>query len=87
MRISYEHYVRHEVYTKLRDIQDSDRARILTFIENLAGNPFGGGHYVERDSTGRDCQVRIIGKFAVLHWSDHAEKEIRVVDLIDADTA
>ena len=59
--------------------------RILSFIEGLAANPFVEGDYLERDGTGRECQVRIIGKFGVFYWPDHAEKEVRIVDLIEAD--
>ncbi len=85
MIISYEVYVRHEVYQILRDARRFDRQRILNFIESLADNPFDAGDYVERDSTGRECQVKILGPLAVFYWSDHAEREVRVVDLIEAD--
>ncbi len=85
MKLVYEPYVRHEVYQTLTLVPSSNRQRILNFIEYLAINPFDEGDYTERDSTGRECQVRIIGKFAVYFWADHAEKEVRIVDVIDAD--
>ncbi len=85
MKLVYELYVRHEVYEILSHFRGSSRRRILNFIEYLATNPFDEGDYVERDRSGRECQVRIIGKFAIYYWPDHAEKEVRIVDLIDAD--
>jgi len=83
MKMLYALYVRHEVYQALRSVRGASRDRILSFIEDLAANPFAEGDYVERDGTGRECQVRIIGKLAVYYWPDHAEKEIRIVDLIE----
>ncbi len=85
MKLVYELYVRHEVYETLTLIQSSNRQRILNFIEYLAMNPFDEGDYIERDTTGRECQVKTIGKFALFYWPDHAEKEVRIVDLLDAD--
>ncbi len=85
MKLIYELYVRHEVYQALTLIRGSNRQRILNFIEYLATNPFDEGDYSERDRTGRNCQVRILGKYAVYYWPDHVEKEVRIVDLIDAD--
>ncbi len=63
------------------------RAPDGALLEYLAGNPFDEGDYVASDSSGRECQVRIIGPYALFYWSDHAEKEVRIVDLIDADQA
>lgn len=85
MKLVYEPYVRHEVYQTLALVPGSNRQRILNFIEHLAVNPFDEGDYIERDSVGRECQVKIIGKFAVYFWADHVEKEVRIVDVIDAD--
>ena len=59
--------------------------RIIAFIESLSSDPFQQGDYTETDSAGRNCQVKIIGKHAVYFWADHAVKEVKVVDLIDAD--
>jgi hypothetical protein len=54
-------------------------------LESLPADPFQVGDYSEPDTTGRPCQVKIIGKHAVYFWADHAGKEVRVVDLVDAD--
>jgi len=83
MRIVYTLFVRHEVYQSLRSVRRADRDRILNLIESLAGNPFAEGDYRERDLTGRFCQVSVLGNFAVYYWPDHAEKEIRIVDLAE----
>jgi len=84
MALSYQVFVRHEVYLALQGVRESYRDRILTFIESLAGNPFVEGDQVARDQTGRLHQIKIIGNCAVFYWPDHAEKEVRVIDLIDS---
>ena len=85
MRLVYELYVRHEVYETLSLIRSSSRQRILNFVEYLAQNPFDEGDLAEQDRSGWECQVKIIGKFALYYRADHADKEVRIVDLIDAD--
>jgi hypothetical protein len=85
MQASYELYVRHEFNVALLSASRNYREQITRFIESLAGNPFQTGDYSENDSSGRLCSVKVIGKFAVYFWADHAAKEVRVVDLLDAD--
>ena len=42
------------------------------------------GDYVERDEIGRPIQVLVVGRFALWFWSDHAVKEVKVLDLTSA---
>jgi hypothetical protein len=86
MPSDYELYVRHEVYEMLRMASRSNRRRVIAFLETLPADPFHEGDYNESDQTGRECQVEIVGKYAVYFRVDHAVREVRVVDLIDADT-
>jgi hypothetical protein len=85
MDVSYDLYVRHEVYHALRSLSRSHREVMLSFIESLPANPFRAGDFTETDQAGRPCQVILLGKYALYFWADHAAKEIRVIDLIDAD--
>jgi hypothetical protein len=86
MKLSYEVYVRHEVYQALTIVRGRNRERVLSFIESLANDPFKKGDASEQDSAGRRHQIKIFGKLALYYWPDHAEKEVRIVDLIDADS-
>jgi len=81
----YGLFVRHEVFQAVLTATRTSRMRIIAFIESLSSDPFQQGDYTETDSAGRNCQVKIIGKHAVYFWADHAVKEVKVVDLIDAD--
>ena len=85
MPIIYELYVRHEVNQRLKKIRGKNREKIFRFIESLINDPFQSGDDIEIDRSGREYQVKIIGKYALYYWADHPVKEVKIVDLIDAD--
>jgi mRNA-degrading endonuclease RelE of RelBE toxin-antitoxin system len=62
-----------------------DRERMLSFLEGLAENPFVRGDYEEQDEAGRPIQIKIMGKYAMTYWVDHAVKEVKVTRLELAD--
>ena len=70
-----------EVVVALRACRSSDQRAITRLIEGLADNQFGQGDYVERDDVGRPIQVLIVGRHAVCFWANHADKEVKVLDL------
>lgn len=85
MRLSYEIFVRHEVYQILQGASARDRERICDFIASLADDPFREGDTTTLDEHGRAIQVKMLGRLALLYWADHAAREVRVVDLVNAD--
>ncbi len=85
MPVFYELFIRHEFYGALLATSKSHREKIVNFIESLAADSFQTGDYAENDSSGRPCFVKITGKYAIFFWADHATKEVRIVDLVDAD--
>ena len=69
MQADYALYIRREVYAVVGASSRAARDKIIAFIESLPVNPFQSGDYSETDSTGRDCQVKIIGKTGWLTYS------------------
>jgi hypothetical protein len=86
MATEYSLYVRHEVYSLLQTIKKQPRARILRFLDNLQHNPYQHGDYEAISPESRPIQVKIIGSFALLFGADHAVSEVKVVDLVPADS-
>jgi mRNA-degrading endonuclease RelE of RelBE toxin-antitoxin system len=84
MKLSYEVFVRHEVYQILQRIGADDRERFCDFVESLADDPFRTGDATTSDDTGRVVQAKVLGRFVLFYWADHAAKEVRVVDLSHA---
>ena len=62
-----------------------DRELILKFLETLANDPWKRGDYQESDDVGRPLQIKIVGKFALTYWADHAVKEVKVTKIEKAD--
>ena len=85
MKLSYDVFIRHEVYRALQGASAHDQERVLNFIESLAGNPFREGDATIPDEHGRAVQVKLLGRLVLFYWADHADKEVRVVDLTHAD--
>ncbi|PWU18771.1 MAG: hypothetical protein C5B50_08210 [Verrucomicrobia bacterium] len=61
------------------------RRRIMQFIDSLGADPFQKGDFSEADDVGRTVQVRIIDRFAVIFWADHAVSEVKVTHIKSAD--
>ncbi|HEY5296385.1 MAG TPA: hypothetical protein VIK59_00510 [Verrucomicrobiae bacterium] len=63
----------------------AQRERLMKFICSLADNPDAPGDFSEKDNVGRPVQVKIIGRYAVTFWADHAVSEIKVTHIKPAD--
>lgn len=61
------------------------KSKILAFFRELKDNPFLESHLQETDTFGTIFDIYIIGKFAIYYFVDHANKEIKVLDLVSAD--
>ena len=62
-----------------------NRNRMLSFLDSLCADPFQKGDYEERDETDRPVQIKVIGKYALTFWADHAVREVKVVRIGGAD--
>lgn len=77
----YRVFIAAEVIAFLKTCPHREQLLITRLFEELAGDPFRDGEYVERDDTSRPIQVKIIGRYAVFFWADHPVKEVKIVDL------
>lgn len=57
----------------------------MRFISSLAENPFVTGDFSEKDEAGRTVQVKVLGRFAITFWADHAASEVKVTHIKPAD--
>lgn len=81
----YSVFLRLEAAEAIRTIRGAQRSRIVAFIDSLAKDPFQVGDYTEQDESDRNIEIQVIGQHAVIFWSDHAVKEVKVVDIRRAD--
>ena len=83
--MEYEVYLRREAFDFPRQLRWDDREHLLGLLQCLGRDPFPRGDFSERDSSGREIEVLIIRRYAVLSWTDHAVKEVKVTDIRFAD--
>ncbi len=62
-----------------------DRQRLLSFFDSLSHDPFQRGDYEEYDAVGRSVQIRIIGRYALTFWADHAVRGVKVTRIETAE--
>ncbi len=63
----------------------SQRQQVMAFISSLGNDPYCLGDFSETDKTGRTVQVKIVGRFAITFWPDHAVSEIKITHIKPAD--
>jgi hypothetical protein len=54
------------------------------FLE-IAGAPGQRYSYTETDGKGRPVDINICGPFAIKYWTDHADRQIKILDVHAAD--
>jgi hypothetical protein len=80
----YKVLITHEALSLSRPA-GQDRQKILSFLDSLCSNPFQKGDYEEWDEVDRPVQIKIIGKYALTFWADHAASEVKVTRIEKAD--
>ena len=58
---------------------------VMRFVASLGENPFAAGDFSEKDDAGRTVQVKVVGRFAITFWTDHAVSEVKVTHIKPAD--
>lgn len=59
----------------------AEQRRLATILDQVKTAPFRAGDYQQRDKTGRMNEVVLFDDWLVTFWSDHAVREIRIVNL------
>jgi hypothetical protein len=63
----------------------TQRTLVMGFIYSLGGNPFINGDFSETEHIGRQVQVKVVGRYAITYWADHAVCEVKVTHIKPAD--
>lgn len=83
----YEVFLRTEAISTLRALPLRQRKLVGSFIDQLADDPFAEGDFQNKDAIGRILCIKVVGSAAITYWADHAVKEIKVLDIREADRA
>lgn len=63
----------------------AQRNSVMDFIRSLAADPNCTGDFSETDEVGRTIYVKIVGRYAITFWADHAVSEVKVTHIQPAD--
>lgn len=80
----YDLYVSIETVDGLRQIRGKRKKEIVNFLSSLKSNPFLQGDF-KKNTAIQTLEVKVFGKYSVYYWSDHAVKEVKVVELLISD--
>ena len=65
----------------LATVSRPQQRRLGVILDSLKAVPLRPGDFQQRDATGRLHEVALIDDWLVTYWSDHAVRELRIVNL------
>jgi len=81
----YGIFMRLEAVSSFKITKGIQRQQISSFIDSLAGDPNRPGDYSEKDDSQRQMEIKVIGQSAITYWTDHAVREVKILDIRKAD--
>jgi hypothetical protein len=66
-------------------LSKTDRRAIRDRRVEIRDFPAHRSDYVEHDAVGREVAINICGAFAIKFWVDHADQQIKILDVHPAD--
>lgn len=62
-----------------------ERQRLIQFADLLRTNPTLAGDFQEVDDVAHTLQVKLVGRFLITYWADHAVKVVNIVRMRTSD--
>ena len=78
---SYEPVLSSKATSVLLGLSKSKQREVFKLIYQIASFPFQYGDYAEVDPQGRTVQFLMLGEYVIGFWSDHAVRELRIVEI------
>jgi hypothetical protein len=77
----YTYAVDNVVLERFSEAKKRHREELLRIFAGLADDPSMRGDWVQKDSAGRDCQVKRFGAWSVTYWPEHLGSVIHIIDI------
>lgn len=81
----YSIFLKSDCVEFLRSVRRPLRQELASFINRLAHEPNLQGDYEDSDDSGRQIEIKVVRKYTVSFWADHAVREVKIVDIRKAD--
>ena len=75
----------YDVVVYVEGLSKTDRRAIRDRLVEIRDFPARRSDYVEHDAVGREVAINICGAFAIKFWVDHADQQIKILDVHPAD--
>lgn len=81
----YDLLIAAHVVDHLLSLRTAERALLRAHFEEIRRSPMTFSDYTERDEVGRDLDINLFGKHAIIFWCDAADKHVKILDLVPSD--
>ena len=78
----YRFVLEQRAFEQFASLRDSEGDLLAAFFVWLTDRPFDDSEYQVTDDDGRINCGHLCGTFVVVAWTDHAAKEVRIVQII-----
>ena len=75
-----------DVVDILLSLPKKERELLRSHIARIAANPSLHRTYLVKDDVGRDLDVHVAGRNAIVYWLDHADRQVKIIDLLPVDS-
>jgi hypothetical protein len=81
VKLLYKYTVADAVLESFSSEKKRRREELLRIFSSLANDPFTRGDWLQKDSAGRQCEVKRFGPWVVTFWPDHLATLIHIIDV------
>jgi hypothetical protein len=73
-----------EVFDQLQSLPAARRRTLFARFRLIGIHPIACSDYVDRDESGRRVDVSVVDGFAIYYWTDEADRQVKILELIVA---
>ena len=77
----YRYVLEETAFEAFVQLGDEDWELAHSYFRWLAAHPHSTGQGSHHDATGRPNYASLCGPFLIVHWADHAVREVRIVQI------
>jgi hypothetical protein len=80
--IGYRYVLESSAFEFFVQLPEEEAELLCAYFRWLSAHPESEGDGWHQDTTGRTNYASLCGPLLVVHWTDHAVREVRIVQLI-----
>ena len=80
--LAYRFVLEEAAFEAFVQLADEEWELAHSYFRWLAAHPHTTGQGAHDDASGRTNYASLCGPFLIVHWSDHAGREVRIVQLL-----